>query len=177
MSMTQTAATITIEVTRTYLEMRDPSALRPAYSDDPRLILQPVEECPISFFRYLYREVGRAYHWVDRLEMTDAEIAEYLADPGVFIWLLSCAGAPAGYFELKRHSDNSVEIAYFGLLPEFLRRGYGKHLLTRATEEAWRLEPSRVWLHTCTLDDPAALPNYLKRGFVSTGEESYQIEG
>ena len=166
----------TVEVTRTYLEMREPSALRPAYSDDPRIRLERVEECPISFFRYLYREVGRDYHWVDRLGMSDAEIAEYLADPGVSIWLLSCSGAPAGYFELKRHVDGSVEVAYFGLLPEFLRRGYGKHLLTRAVEEAWRLGPSQVWLHTCTLDDPAALPNYLKRGFTPTGEEKYEAE-
>jgi GNAT superfamily N-acetyltransferase len=165
---------MTVEVTRTYLEMRDPSAVRPAYSDDPRLRLEKVEGCPVSFFRYLYREVGRAYHWVDRLAMSDQEISAYLADPGVSMWLLSCAGAPAGYFELKRHQDESVEIAYFGLLPEFLRRGYGKHLLTRAVEEAWWLNPSRVWLHTCTLDDPAALPNYLKRGFVPTGEEIYE---
>jgi GNAT superfamily N-acetyltransferase len=164
-----------VEVTRTYLEMRDPRDLKAAYSDDGRLRLERIEECPISFFRYLYREVGRDYHWVDRLVMTDAEIADYLADPGVSIWHLSCAGAPAGYFELKRHpADDSVEIAYFGLMPEFLRRGYGKHLLTRAVEEAWRLGPSRVWLHTCTLDDPAALPNYVKRGFSRTHEEVYE---
>lgn len=164
-----------MEVVRTYLEMRDPAALIPAYSDDPRLRLERIEECPLSFFRYLYREVGRDYYWVDRLPMPDDEIAEYLSDPGVSIWLLSCAGAPAGYFELKRHgADDSVEIAYFGLLPEFLRRGYGKHLLTRAVEEAWRLNPSRVWLHTCTLDDPAALPNYLNRGFTTTHEERYE---
>ena len=29
----------------------------------------------------------------------------------------------------------------------------------------------RVWLHTCTLDNPAALPNYLKRGFVPVKTE------
>jgi GNAT superfamily N-acetyltransferase len=167
----------TVEVTRTYLEMRDPAALRAGHADDPRLRLERIESCPVSFFRYLYREVGRDYHWVDRLTMTDEEIRDYLADPGVSIWLLSCAGAPAGYFELKRHgSDDSVEIAYFGLLPEFLRRGYGKHLLTRAVEEAWKLEPAGVWLHTCTLDDPAALPNYLARGFTAFKEERYTAE-
>jgi hypothetical protein len=33
-----------------------------------------------------------------------------------------------------------------------------------------------VWLHTCTLDDPAALPNYLKRGFASYKEEVYAVD-
>jgi hypothetical protein len=34
-----------------------------------------------------------------------------------------------------------------------------------------------VWLHTCTLDHPAALPNYLKRGFRSTRQEEYVLSG
>jgi GNAT superfamily N-acetyltransferase len=94
----------------------------------------------------------------------------------VTLHLLSVAGAPAGYFELERHPDDSVEIAYFGLLPEFLGRGLGKHLLSRATEAAWALGPKRVWLHTCTLDDVAALPNYLARGFRPFKTETYETE-
>ena len=164
-----------MQVIRTYLEMRSVGELRPANCEDVRLRLERVYECPVSFFRYLYREVGRDYHWEDRLGMTDDEISDYLADPGVSLWLLSCSGGPAGYFELKRHEDDSVEIAYFGLLPEFLNRGYGKHLITRAVEEAWKLEPTRVWLHTCTLDHPAALPNYQKRGFNPVREEVYEV--
>jgi hypothetical protein len=31
-----------------------------------------------------------------------------------------------------------------------------------------------VWLHTSTLDHPAALPNYLKRGFKQVRTEVYQ---
>ena len=85
-------------------------------------------------------------------------------------------GAPAGYFELKRCDDGSVEIAYFGLLPDFVGKGLGKYLLVRAIEEAWALAPSRVWLHTCTLDHPAALPNYLARGFKATKTERYTVE-
>ena len=36
------------------------------------------------------------------------------------------------------------------------------------------MQPARVWLHTCTLDHPGALPNYLKRGFRATGTEQYE---
>ena len=35
----------------------------------------------------------------------------------------------------------------------------------RAVEEAWTLGAARVWLHTNSRDAPAALPNYLARGF------------
>ena len=70
-----------------------------------------------------------------------------------------------------------MEIAYFGLLPEFLGKGLGKLLLTLAVTEAWDSGARRVWLHTCTLDDPAALPNYLRRGFRKFKEERYTIVG
>jgi GNAT superfamily N-acetyltransferase len=139
--------------------------------------VERIEDCPISFFRYLYREVGRAFHWTDRLAWSDQAVREYLAAPGVSIWLMSLEGAPAGYFELKRQDDGSVEIAYFGLLPEAIGRGWGKYLLTRAVQAAWGTGAQRVWLHTCTLDHPAALPNYLKRGFRPFREEVYEVSG
>lgn len=85
-------------------------------------------------------------------------------------------GETAGYFELRKCEDGSVEIAYFGLLPAFIGRGLGKHLLTCATEQAWAVGANRVWLHTCTLDDPAAKPNYLKRGFRPFKTEEYVVE-
>jgi GNAT superfamily N-acetyltransferase len=94
----------------------------------------------------------------------------------VSLWLLTSRAAPAGYFELRAHDDRSVEIGYFGLLPEFLGRGWGGYLLTRAAEAAWAMKPERVWLHTCTLDHPAALPNYLRRGFRPVRKEVYSTE-
>jgi GNAT superfamily N-acetyltransferase len=165
-----------VEVRRTYLEMTDPAALRSAPSPEPDARIERVVGCPASFFRYLYAEVGRNYHWVDRLGWTDDELRARLAKPEVSLHLLSVAGAPAGYFELERRDDDSVEIAYFGLLPEFLGRGLGKYLLSRAAEAAWALGPKRVWLHTCTLDDKAALPNYLARGFSTFKSETYETE-
>jgi GNAT superfamily N-acetyltransferase len=165
-----------VEVKRTYLEMRSPGQLKRAAepAEPPRV--ERLEECPPSFFRYLYTEVGRAYHWTDRLRWSDAKVREHLADPGVSLWLLTSPAAPAGYFELRAHPDRSVEIAYFGLLPEFVGRGWGGYLLTRAVQAAWDLRPDRVWLHTCTLDHPAALPNYLRRGFLPVREEVYVTE-
>lgn len=166
-----------IEVKRTYLQMLDPSDLKPAGIRDERLRIEQARACPASFFRYLYAEVGRRYHWVDRLGWTDDEIRAYLDQPGVSLWVMYDEGSPAGYFELSQQEDGSTEIAYFGLLQEFIGRGLGKHLLTRAVERAWANGARRVWLHTCTLDDKAALPNYLKRGFRPFKEETYTENG
>ena len=162
-----------IEVTRTYVEMTDPADLRPARSHAEGLRIERVEECPASFYRYLYAEVGRAYRWVDRLTWSDEDIKRHFADRAHSVWLFSVRGAPAGFFELKAYADGAVEIAYFGLLPEFIGRGLGKHLLTEAVQRAWELGARRVWLHTCSLDDKAALPNYLARGFRRFREETY----
>lgn len=164
-----------MEVTRTYLEMTRPDQLvaSPARADARVLRLKG---CPPSLYRYLYAEVGREWHWVDRLGWDDATIRDHLAQPALLLFVLRVSGALAGWFELKGHDDGSTEIAYFGILPAFRRRGLGKHLLTAAVKEAWVTGANRVWLHTCTLDDPAALPNYRARGFRSYREETYTVD-
>lgn len=162
-----------VEVTRTYLHLAHPEDLNPARVDDAQVRIDRVAECPASFYRYLYSEVGRRYHWIDRLSWTDDEIRAHLARPEITLWVMYGEGAPAGYFELERQPDGSIEIAYFGLIQESLGRGLGKHLLTVAAEQAWSDGANRVWLHTCTLDDAAAMPNYLKRGFTPFNQETY----
>jgi ribosomal protein S18 acetylase RimI-like enzyme len=162
-----------IEVTRTYLEMTRPDQLVAARSNEPGLSIEQASSCPASFYRYLYAEVGRAYYWVDRLDWTDEQIRRHLAQEGTSLFVLHVHGSPAGYFELQRHGDGSTEVAYFGLLPEFVGRGLGKHLLTCAAEKAFQDGAERVWLHTCSLDAPAALPNYERRGFRAFRTEKY----
>jgi GNAT superfamily N-acetyltransferase len=159
---------------RTWLEMRDRTSLRPARLEDGAARIEQVRNCPPSFWRYLYTEVGRAYRWIDRLPWTDDDIRAYLGDPAVTLWLLTVSGAPAGYFELRQDGQGGVEIAYFGLLPEFVGHGLGGHLLTEAVETAWNGGARRVWLHTNTMDHPAALPNYSRRGFTVFRTEEFE---
>ncbi len=166
----------TIEVTRTYLEMRNRSELKAGRSGDPSVRLRELSDCPPELYRLLYVEVGRNYYWIDRLPWTDEQIREHLQQLEIRLWLMTVADEMAGYFELRQVEDGSVEIAYFGLLPPFIGRGLGKHLLTCATEQAWAMAANRVWLHTCTLDDPAAMPNYLKRGFRPYKTEKYTVD-
>jgi GNAT superfamily N-acetyltransferase len=153
--------------------MQSPGELNPASLGGNGRVEQ-VANCPVSFHRFLYREVGRNYSWRDRLTWTDDQVRSYLQDPAITLHVLYVQGSPAGYFELRLEPDQSVEIAYFGLLPEFIGRGLGKGLLSEAVRSAWDRGARRVWLHTCTLDDPAALPNYLRRGFRPFKDERYQ---
>ena len=107
---------------RTYLEMTDPGVLDGAPSPSAEAVVTREDEAPPSLWRFLYTEVGREYHWVDRLTWADEEIRAYLADPALELWVLRVAGEPAGYFELRTQADGSVEVAYFGLLPAFVGR-------------------------------------------------------
>ena len=170
------SATTKIQVTRTYLELRQPSELNAAKLNDPVIKIEHQQNCSVDLFRLLYVEVGKNYHWIDRLPWTDEDIRDYLAQPEISLWLMTYDNEKAGYFELRKCEDGSTELAYFGLLPQFIGRGLGRHLLSCAVEQAWADGANRVWLHTCTLDDPAAMPNYLKRGFQPFKTEQYQIQ-
>ena len=161
--------------TRTYLEMRAPSDLVHAPLPAVEWRVERMLDCAPEFWRFLYAEVGRDYHWVDRLPWSIEEIQSYINDPAVSVWLLSVRSSPAGYFELRRE-NNDVELVYFGLLRHFHGRGLGGHLLTYAVQRAWESGAARVWVHTNTLDHPAALPNYLKRGFKVFRTEDYLVE-
>ena len=120
-----------IRATRTYLELRSSAQLRPRRVDDPGVRVARVERCTPAFWRSLYEGVGGSYHWVDRLAWSDQQIAAYLEDPTVTLFVMTVDGAVTGYYELKQHADDSVEIAYFGLLPGYQGRGLGAHLLNR----------------------------------------------
>jgi GNAT superfamily N-acetyltransferase len=164
-----------LKASRIYLEMRDPADLLQAHVPGASCRVERILECPPSFWRFLYTEVGRGHQWIDRLPWSPDDIRAYLADPAVSLWLMSVHGAPAGYFELRGTPDGATEIAYFGLLKDFHGRGLGGHLLTQAVQRAWEAGASRVWVHTSTLDHPAALPNYLKRGFTVYKTETYVV--
>ena len=162
--------------TRTYLEMRHPSELKPAAAPAERPRIERVANCPPAFWRFLYSEVGRHYHWFDRLPWTDEQIRRYLDDEAVTLYVMWVDGVPAGYFELRIDAERAVEIVYFGLMDQFTGRGLGGYMLGEAATIAWSMGASRVWLHTNTLDHPAALPNYQKRGFRIVATEVYDIE-
>jgi GNAT superfamily N-acetyltransferase len=155
--------------------MNQPDDLSPADAPSSDVAAERIENCPPALWRRLYTEVGGPYHWVDRLAWTDEDITHYLSDPALELWILREHAEPAGYFELRKHDDGAVEVAYFGLLPHAVGRGLGKYLLTRAVQRAWERGATRVWLHTSSLDHSSALPNYLARGFSVWKQDAYDV--
>lgn len=153
------------EITTWHLEMLSPAELRPSRAEVPGLEIRQARIPSPELNRFFYTAVGGDWFWVDRLSWTYAEWLRFLDRPEVETWVASLEGTPAGYFELERQPEGNVEILYFGLLPRFIGRGLGGRLLTRAVERAWEMAASRVWLNTCSLDGPAALPAYQARGF------------
>ena len=170
----RTTGVAAITVTRTYLELRPMAELRRAPEPNQHAAIERLADPSVPAYRTLYSLVGSPWRWRDRVRWTDAELATYLASPDVHIHLLRVAGESAGYFELTRTSADTVEIMYFGLAPGFMGRGLGGWMLTRAVDAAQALGATRVILNTCTLDAPAALPNYLARGFRIIREEQYE---
>jgi len=166
-------ASTRVEVVRTHLELRDRGELRPARLPAEAVALRLHRPIRAAEYRALYSLVGERWLWRDRLAWTDAELDRYLSSAHVHVWTLNIGGATAGYFELQRHHDATVELMYFGLVESFIGRGLGGWLLTRAVEEAFAIGATRVILNTCTLDSPRALPNYLARGFTIVREDRY----
>lgn len=172
-------------VTTWSLEQTAPGDLIDARPVDDATGLRIVRsELPsVAFSRFLYSEVGQDVEWIDRLPWTREQWRLWLERPGVETWVAYERGTPAGYIELDGATEDTsgrgappgstVEISYFGLLPEFRGRGIGGRLLAHGTRRAWDLADrwdgrpptSRVWLHTCSKDGPYALGNYQGRGF------------
>jgi GNAT superfamily N-acetyltransferase len=164
-----------VEVTVYYLEMLSPShRFVPAPRDGLRVVRVPSPSVP--YYRSLYDAVGKEFHWLSRRKMTDEALAAILGDLRNEMHVLHVDGTPAGFAELDRRQLDEVELIQFGLTRDFIGQGLGKWFLQWAIDKAWSYRPKRFRLHTCTLDHPAALPNYTKAGFVLYKQEVIRRE-
>ena len=166
-----------LEVTFTYLEMREPpnqSPVQPPNLKHP-IKLTRIMDPTISFYRYLYNVVGEPWLWYERRIMEDEKLARIINDDNIEIYCLFVGGVPAGYAELNRREGVDIELSYFGLVPEFIGKGLGRYFLEAVIDIAWSYLPNRFWLHTCTLDHPSALPNYQRRGFSPFNKKTRKV--
>ena len=150
----------------TFLEMREKPVLprvEPAVGGP--LALLRARRPSVHFYRYLYDAVGRPWYWTDRKRLDDATLAGIIQNPDVDVYVLYVVGGPAGLAELDRRTPDVVDLAYFGIMPEYIGQRLGPYLLARAIELAWSAAPHRVTVNTCTLDHPKALPMYQRFGF------------
>ena len=81
------------------------------------------------------------------------------------IYALKSDGKDVGLFELDLTDFPTIELAFFGTIPDQSGSGAGRWMMTHGLRLTWAKSPKRVWLHTCNLDHPAALPFYIRTGF------------
>ena len=154
----------------TYLEMLARPPLPDVSSSGSlsnQVQLRQVQNPALEWYRALYRRVGAQWMWFSRLEMSDEQLAAVLHRPTTELFLCEREGSEIGFAELGRSQPQppDVEIASFALLPEETGKGLGRPFMTQLLDRAWSNSAARVWLHTCTLDAPAALSFYIKCGF------------
>ena len=149
----------------TSLEMRARPRPAPMPAARLRLVRWPTPD--LEKYRTLFRRVGTNWLWYSRLAMADERLAAIVHDPAVHVFAaIDAQGIEVGMLELDFREPGTCELSYFALVPELVGRGNGRWLMAEALARAWAPGIARVWVHTCTLDHPRALPFYMAAGFM-----------
>ena len=165
-----------MKVDRYYLEINSLNNLIAIDLPDQNLIIEKVNPPDIEINKFFYKSIGKNHRWVDRLVWDNLKWMSYLKNENVHTYILKLNKDLVGYFELiKDNMINSSEIAYFGILNEFIGKKYGGYFLSEAIKICFKLNSGRVWVHTCTLDHKNALQNYLKRGMKIFKQETIDL--
>jgi GNAT superfamily N-acetyltransferase len=165
-----------LQTTITYLEMRAKPPRRELEPPVENLLIMRAENPSVSFYRYLYNTIGGPWLWYERRQMRDEDLRAIIQNPKIKIYVLYVGGVPAGYAEIDLRQEPDIELAYFGIMPEFIGQRLGPFLLQWIIGQAWTHQPRRFWLHTCDLDHPKALAMYQQAGFVPYKQEVKLID-
>ena len=167
------SAELPVHITK--LEMAAPPKASLPVPVNIQTAIMRAPEIPLPFYRYLYRQVGARWHWVDRLRMEDDALAATVHAPQNTVTVLYVNGAPAGFFELLKIEDDIVELTHFGLIEHALGLGIGKWFLLQTLYAAWASGPTCVTVTTNSLDHPRALQLYQMFGFSPVGTRDTEI--
>jgi GNAT superfamily N-acetyltransferase len=148
----------------TFLDMKALPArkLAPFTAD---LSLVPIGNMSLDDYRAAFKAVGENLLWFSRLLMSDEKLQSVLSNPAIDSYLFKRDGKMVGLLELNFEDMANCELAFFGLVPDAVGGGLGRALMDEALRRAFTKPIGRIWLHTCTLDHPLALPFYLRSGF------------
>lgn len=163
-----------IKTTVTHLEMLNDPKLR-APLPRGKFALIRAENAPAHFYRYLYDTIGRDYFWINRRVLSDDALLKIIHDEKVHIYVLYVEGVPAGFAELDLRKMPTADLAFLGIMPEFLGQGLGRFLLCETIETAWMHHPQKLTVQTCTLDHPRALSLYQRNGFSPCRQEEVEM--
>jgi ribosomal protein S18 acetylase RimI-like enzyme len=152
-------------IDRFYLHLLSVTDLNRSNCKELNLEVQLEKKPTIDLCKFFYKEVGKNFFWRDRLKWSDQDWLDYINSNLFKLYVLKHNNKLAGYYELLYEpKTNSMEIPYFGIFKEFYGKKIGGYLLTEALSTSFKQKITKVWVHTCTLDHPNALKNYLARG-------------
>ena len=147
----------------TCLEMHARPALRPAH--DGGFALERMGAADTDRFLALFRAIGQDIMWFSRLIIPEEKLSSIIGDPNVFCFALVKDGQDIGLLELDFREAGQCELSFFGVVPSAVGGGAGRYLMNEALTRAWERPISRMWVHTCHFDHPAALAFYQRSGF------------
>ena len=153
------------KIVKNYLEIKSLNELVQKKKPNSEYFVEKVSINDFQLNKFFYKQIGQNHHWIDRLVWDDKKWINYVSNPNVFTFVLKNNENIAGFFELIYHKNKfEIEIAYFGLLKDFMDKKLGGYMLTEAIKISFSYKVKRVWVHTCSLDHKNALNNYLARG-------------
>ena len=153
------------QVERSYLEIKSINELVVKNKPFNDLYLEKVSPPDFQLNKFFYKEIGKKHRWKDRLIWNDKKWIDYLEKSGVNTYILKHDKDFIGYFEQIFDKEKlDCEIAYFGILEEYIGKKLGGYLLSEAIKISFNIGSKRIWVHTCSLDHKNALQNYLSRG-------------
>ena len=150
------------KIERFYLEINTINDLKIKPISSDRFSLKEANKDNFDLNKFFYKQIGKRHQWVDRLIWQDKDWLKYISNENLRTYIFKMENDLVGYFELI-FNNYDCEIAYFGILEEFIGKGYGGFLLSEALKIGFK-RAKRIWVHTCSLDHPNAIENYKSRG-------------
>ena len=156
---------MSIKVERNYLDIISLKNLSEINKPSNNFNVRLVNPTDFQLNKFFYKQIGKKHMWVDRLAWDENQWIKYINNSSVKTYTLKDNNNFAGYFEqIFDQKKLECEIAYFGILQDYVGKRLGGYLLSEAIKKSFLMGANRVWVHTCSLDHKHALKNYLSRG-------------
>ena len=165
------------KVDRKYLEINSPEEINLSNKPNSKCKIEIKKDPDFQINKFFYKQIGKSYRWIDRLVWDDTKWMNYTNNANLETYILTENDELIGFFELLFHPETrKCEVAYFGILDQYIGKKYGSYLLSEALKLGFRNNTKKVWLHTCSLDHKHALNNYLARGMKIFKSETINLD-
>ena len=112
---------MSLKVKRNYLEIYSIEDLIDVKIIPKEFKIELTDPPNFQLNKFFYKNIGKNHRWTDRLSWNDNQWINYTTNKYLRTYILKNKNDLAGYFELIYHSsENEVEIAYLGLLEEYV---------------------------------------------------------